>query len=65
MLRQQQLEKRFLAISFAAGLIYLVKAIDQTKRNKRTFWLEVIMFSLVTVLGFVLVSSIFTAIRLP
>jgi len=50
-----------LAISFAAGLIYLVKAIDQTKSTKRTFWLEIVMFTLVTVLGFVAVSSIFSA----
>ncbi|WP_462412076.1 c-type cytochrome biogenesis protein CcsB [Neobacillus sp. Marseille-QA0830] len=50
-----------LAISFAAGLIYLVKAIDQATRSKKTFWLEVIMFALVTVLGFVAVSTIFSA----
>ncbi len=49
-----------LAISFAAGLIYLVKAIDQSKASKQTFWLEVVMFSLVTVLGFVAVSSVFS-----
>ncbi|WP_040208290.1 c-type cytochrome biogenesis protein CcsB [Neobacillus jeddahensis] len=49
-----------LAISFAAGLIYLVKAIDQTKSTKQTFWLEMVMFSLVTVLGFVVVSSVFS-----
>ncbi|MEH7333794.1 c-type cytochrome biogenesis protein CcsB [Neobacillus drentensis] len=51
-----------LAISFAAGLIYLVKAIDQSKASKRTFWLEVVMFSLVTVLGFVAVSSTFSGL---
>ena len=51
-----------LAISFAAGLIYLVKAIDQSKATKRTFWLEVVMFSLVTVLGFVAVSSTFSGL---
>jgi cytochrome c-type biogenesis protein CcsB len=50
-----------LAVSFAAGLIYLVKAIDQSKRNKQTFWLELVMFAMVTVLGFVLVSSSFSA----
>jgi cytochrome c-type biogenesis protein CcsB len=50
-----------LAISFAAGLIYLVKGIDQTKSSKRTFWLEMVMFALVTVLGFVAVSSGFSA----
>ena len=42
-----------LSISFAAGLIYLVKVIDQTKASKRTFWLEIVMFALVTALGFV------------
>lgn len=50
-----------LAISFAAGVIYLVKAIDQTKSNKRNFWLEVVMFSLVAVLGFVVISTVFSA----
>ena len=29
-----------LAISFVAGLIYLVKTIDQSKKSKRTFWLR-------------------------
>ncbi|MCM3766520.1 c-type cytochrome biogenesis protein CcsB [Neobacillus niacini] len=55
------LGEAILAISFAAGLIYLVKAIDQSKASKRTFWLETIMFSLVTVLGFVAVSTVFSA----
>jgi cytochrome c-type biogenesis protein CcsB len=50
-----------LAISFAAGLIYLLKAVDQSKRSKSTFWLEATMLILVTTLGFVLVSSIFSA----
>ncbi|MGG5253750.1 c-type cytochrome biogenesis protein CcsB [Neobacillus sp. SM06] len=48
-----------LAISFAAGLIYLVKAIDQSKASMRTFWLEVILFGLVMTIGFVAVSSAF------
>ncbi|MFE8695608.1 c-type cytochrome biogenesis protein CcsB [Cytobacillus sp. FJAT-53684] len=51
-----------LAISFAAGLIYLVKAIDQTKASKRTFWLEAIMFGLVCTLGFVIITSTFSAL---
>lgn len=50
-----------LAISFAAGLIYLVKVVDQTRASKRTFWLEIVLFSLISTLGFVLVSSIFSA----
>ncbi len=55
------LGEAILAISFAAGLIYLVKVIDQTKASKRTFWLETVMFGLVTTLGFVLVSTLFSA----
>jgi cytochrome c-type biogenesis protein CcsB len=55
------LGEAILAISFAAGLIYLVKVIDQSKASKRTFWLEAVMFGLVTTLGFVLVSSLFSA----
>ncbi|MCQ6277958.1 c-type cytochrome biogenesis protein CcsB [Bacillus sp. EB600] len=49
-----------LSVSFAAGLIYLVKVIDQTKASARTLWLEIVMFGLVMTLGFVIVSSVFT-----
>jgi cytochrome c-type biogenesis protein CcsB len=49
-----------LAVSFAAGLIYLVKSIDQTKASKRTFWLEFVMFGLIITLGFVIISSVFS-----
>src|SRR5699024_2008009 len=52
------LSQGILAISFVAGIIYLVKSIDQTVRSKKTFWLEVIMFSLFLVAGFV-VSTVF------
>ncbi|HJV17751.1 MAG TPA: c-type cytochrome biogenesis protein CcsB [Bacillales bacterium] len=52
-----------LAISFAAGLIYLVKAIDQSKKSKQTFWLEFVMFGLITTLGFVLVSTVFSGLN--
>jgi cytochrome c-type biogenesis protein CcsB len=51
-----------LAISFAAGLIYLIRVIDQSKSSKQTFWLEVVMYSLLSTLGFVLVSLLFGAI---
>lgn len=50
-----------MAISFAAGLIYLVKAIDQSKRSARTVWLEIVMFALIAVLGFVVSTTIFSA----
>lgn len=51
-----------LSISFAAGLIFLVKSIDQSKASKRTFLLETVMFGLVMTLGFVLASSFFSGI---
>lgn len=50
-----------LAVSFAAGLIYLVKSVDQTKKSKSTLWLEVVLFGLISTLGFVFVSSFFAA----
>ena len=49
-----------LAISFAAGLIYLLKFIDQTKASKRTFWLEAILFFMISTVGFVAVTTGFS-----
>ncbi|WP_455676026.1 c-type cytochrome biogenesis protein CcsB [Pradoshia sp.] len=49
-----------LAISFAAGMIYLLKFIDQTKASKRTFWLETILFFLISTVGFVAVTTGFS-----
>jgi cytochrome c-type biogenesis protein CcsB len=54
------LGEAILAISFAAGLIYLVKYIDQSKKSKRTFWLETIMFSLICVVGFIAITTTFS-----
>lgn len=53
------LAQGILAISFVAGLIYLIATIDQTVRNKKTIWLEIIMFSIFLVFGFVIASSTF------
>ncbi|QOR65314.1 c-type cytochrome biogenesis protein CcsB [Cytobacillus suaedae] len=49
-----------LAISFVAGVLYLVKAVDQTVKSKKTFWLESIMYTLVVTVGFIIVSSTFS-----
>lgn len=49
-----------LAISAAAGLIYLLKVVDMNKKSKQRFWLEAIMYSLVLVIGFVVASTFFT-----
>lgn len=51
-----------LAVSFAAGLIYLIKQIDQSKGSKRTAWLEFIIYSIFATLGFVIISSVFNGI---
>ncbi len=53
------LGQAILAISFAAGVIYLVKSVDQSKRSKSTFWLEVVLYGMVSTVGFVVVSSVF------
>ncbi len=49
-----------LATSAAAGLVYLLKVVDMNKKSKQRFWLEAIMYSLVLVIGFVVVSSYFS-----
>lgn len=49
-----------LAISFVAGLIYLIKNIDQSKSTMKRFALEFIMYSIVVVIGFIAVTSIFS-----
>ncbi|KIL48104.1 c-type cytochrome biogenesis protein CcsB [Jeotgalibacillus campisalis] len=46
-----------LAISFVAGLIYLLKDVDLAKKGKQTFWLEAVLFSLVLVVGFIVSTT--------
>ncbi|TDQ41575.1 c-type cytochrome biogenesis protein CcsB [Aureibacillus halotolerans] len=48
-----------LAVSFAAGLVYLMAVVDQTKASKKTFWLEFIMYTLCATFAFVVLTSIF------
>lgn len=54
------LGEAILAISAVAGLIYLLKHVDVTKRSKQRFWLEAVMFTLVLVLGFVASTTTFS-----
>lgn len=49
-----------LAISFVAGFIYLLKAVDPTVKDKRSFWLEAIVYSLVVTIGFITITTAFT-----
>jgi len=53
------LGESILAMSAVAGLIYLTKNIDLTKRSKQRFWLEAVMLTLVLVLGFVASTTTF------
>jgi cytochrome c-type biogenesis protein CcsB len=53
------LGESILAISAVAGLIYLLKNIDLTKKSKQRFWLEAVIFTLIIVIGFVLSSTTF------
>ncbi|MEN1969122.1 c-type cytochrome biogenesis protein CcsB [Lentibacillus sp. N15] len=50
-----------LSISFVAGLIYLIRQIDQSVASKRTFWLEIILFSLFIFIGFSVAGGVFKA----
>ncbi|MFD3446153.1 c-type cytochrome biogenesis protein CcsB [Microbacteriaceae bacterium 4G12] len=52
-----------LSISFVAGLIYLIKNSDQSKRTKQTFWLETVIFCLVCTLGFIVATTSFSAAK--
>ncbi|MBS4217271.1 c-type cytochrome biogenesis protein CcsB [Bacillus sp. FJAT-49711] len=49
-----------LSLSFVAGLIYLLKSINTEEKGKRSYWLEMIMYSLVLVVGFMLVTTTFS-----
>lgn len=48
-----------LAISFIAGVIYLIRYVDQSKRSKETFWLELVMYTIVAIFAFVIITSVF------
>ena len=49
-----------LAISFVTGLIYLIRQIDQTVKSKRTTWLELVLYSLMLVVGFIVITTSFS-----
>lgn len=56
------LGEAILALSFGAGLIFLIKVVDQSKKSKRTFWLEFIIYGLVSTLAFIIIGGIFGAL---
>ncbi|MBQ0138697.1 MAG: c-type cytochrome biogenesis protein CcsB [Kurthia sp.] len=52
-----------LAISAFAGLVYLMKHVNMKVRSKERFWLETVMYTLVVVIGFVVVTTIFSSMH--
>src|SRR5690625_2508081 len=53
------LSQGILGVSFVAGLIYLIRQIDQTKRSKKNMWLELVLFSMIACVGFILSTVTF------
>lgn len=52
-----------LAIGFAAGLVYLIRSVDYTKANKKTRSLETILYTIITIAGFILITYLFNALN--
>ncbi|MFD2925848.1 c-type cytochrome biogenesis protein CcsB [Halobacillus naozhouensis] len=52
-----------LSVSFVAGLIFLIRQIDQGQKSKHTFWLEFVIYMLATALAFIIISSSFNAMN--
>ncbi|MFD2045899.1 c-type cytochrome biogenesis protein CcsB [Ornithinibacillus salinisoli] len=50
-----------LAISFVTGVIYLIKHIDQSSINLKNVSLELVLYSLVLFIGFIVITTTFNA----
>lgn len=50
-----------LSVSFAAGLIYLVKVVDYSKKGQKPFWIELTLYCLICFLGYIFLSIGFGA----
>ncbi|HLQ97822.1 MAG TPA: c-type cytochrome biogenesis protein CcsB [Candidatus Dormibacteraeota bacterium] len=53
------LSQGVLGISFVTGLIYLIRQVDQTKRNKSNIWLEIVLYTLFIFVGFIVATVSF------
>lgn len=53
------LAQGILSVSFVAGLMYLIRQINQSKRSKNNIWLEIVLFSLIVFVGFILTTVTF------
>ncbi|PWU68610.1 c-type cytochrome biogenesis protein CcsB [Gracilibacillus dipsosauri] len=54
------LGEAILAVSFVAGIIYLIRQINQSKSTAKTKWLEIIMYAIFSTLGFVIITTAFS-----
>ncbi|GGE55201.1 c-type cytochrome biogenesis protein CcsB [Priestia taiwanensis] len=52
-----------LSISFVTGLIYLIRQVNQAKKSKQTFWLEVVFFFVVCTVGFILMTTVYSSMQ--
>lgn len=52
-----------LSVSFVAGLIFLIRQVDQTKRSKHTMWLEFVIYIIASTVAFIVLSSTFSALQ--
>ncbi|MGM7680954.1 c-type cytochrome biogenesis protein CcsB [Cytobacillus sp. Hm23] len=52
-----------LAISFVAGVIFLIKTVNQQKTTKETVFLELVMYALLSTVGFAGVTLIFNTMN--
>jgi cytochrome c-type biogenesis protein CcsB len=50
-----------LSISFVTGIIYLLKTVNPKQKNMQSFFLEFVMYFMVIVLGFIGMTSTFSA----
>lgn len=48
-----------LGISFVGGLMYLIKQVDQTVKNKGRIWLEFVLYILFVFIGFIVITTSF------
>jgi cytochrome c-type biogenesis protein CcsB len=49
-----------LSVSFVAGLIFLIRQVDQTKKSKHTSWLEFVIYVIASTIAFIVISSGFS-----
>ncbi|MGN7476329.1 c-type cytochrome biogenesis protein CcsB [Solibacillus silvestris] len=59
------LSSAILSLSFATGIIYLLKVLDVTKKTLSSRALEFVLYCLVVVVGFIGVSTVFSFTREP